>query len=68
MENKEVKKGRRVAKVIANSGYCSRREAEKLTEDGIVKVNGKVIDNPATLITDHSIKINDKLIYVIKAA
>ncbi|MFT4718729.1 MAG: 23S rRNA pseudouridine2605 synthase [Rickettsiales bacterium] len=62
MENKEVKKGRRVAKVIANSGYCSRREAEKLIEDGIVKVNGKVIDNPATLITDHSIKINDKLI------
>ncbi len=55
-------KGQRVAKVIARSGYCSRREAEELIADGCVKVNGEVIDNPATLITDHSIKINNKLL------
>jgi 23S rRNA pseudouridine2605 synthase len=61
VEEKE-NKGQRVAKVIANSGYCSRREAERLIADGIVKVNGKIIDNPAILITDQSIKINDKLI------
>ena len=61
VEEKE-NKGQRIAKIIANSGYCSRREAERLIADGIVKVNGKIIDNPAILITDQSIKINDKLI------
>ena len=52
----------RVAKVIADSGHCSRREAERLILEGSVQVNGKLIDSPATLITDHSIKINGKLI------
>lgn len=55
-------KGTRIAKIIANSGYCSRREAEKLIAAGEVKVNGKVIDSPATLITDQSIKIHNKLL------
>ena len=44
------------------SDNCSRREAERLIEDGVVKVNGKIIDSPAILITDQSIKIYDKLI------
>lgn len=61
-ENFPEEKGQRVAKVIARSGYCSRREAEELIADGLVKVNGKTIDTPATLITDHAIKINNKLI------
>ena len=30
----------RLQKVIANSGYCSRRKAEELIEKGKVKVNG----------------------------
>ncbi len=60
-KNNEVK-GERIAKVIARSGYCSRREAEKLIADGSVKVNGVVIDSPALNITDQSIKINDKLL------
>ncbi|WP_091657825.1 pseudouridine synthase [Alteribacillus iranensis] len=33
----------RVQKVIANAGVTSRRKAEKLIEEGRVKVNGKVI-------------------------
>lgn len=55
-------KGIRIAKVIAASGHCSRREAEALIVEGRVKVNGVTIDSPATFITDHSIKIDDKLI------
>ncbi|GHU28196.1 pseudouridine synthase [Bacilli bacterium] len=55
-------RGERVAKVIANSGYCSRREAEKLIAEGLVKVNGVVIETPATIITDQSIKIKNKLL------
>jgi 23S rRNA pseudouridine2605 synthase len=64
---KEIK-GERIAKVIARSGICSRREAEQLIAEGRVKVNGVVIDTPATLITDHSIKIDDKLINEKKPA
>ncbi len=33
----------RVQKIIANAGYCSRRKAEQLIEQGKVAVNGKVI-------------------------
>ena len=33
----------RVQKLLSNYGYCSRRKAEKLIEDGRVKVNGKTI-------------------------
>jgi 23S rRNA pseudouridine2605 synthase len=39
--------GERVAKVIARSGLCSRREAEALIEDRRVSVNGAVIDSAA---------------------
>lgn len=55
-------KPQRIAKYIAHSGHCSRRDAEQLIFEGRVKVNGQVVTNPATLITDHSIKIDDKLI------
>lgn len=33
----------RLNKYIANSGICSRREADKLIEQGLVEVNGKVV-------------------------
>ena len=33
----------RLQKVIANSGYCSRRKAEKLISAGKVRVNGMVV-------------------------
>jgi 23S rRNA pseudouridine2605 synthase len=32
----------RIQKIIANSGYCSRRKAEELIEQGKVKLNGKL--------------------------
>ncbi|MBD3313685.1 pseudouridine synthase [Candidatus Woesearchaeota archaeon] len=33
----------RVQKLLSNYGYCSRRKAEKLIEEGRVKVNGETI-------------------------
>lgn len=60
--NSELEKGIRVAKLIAQAGHCSRREAEELIAEGRVKVNGVTITSPATFITDHSVKIDDKLI------
>lgn len=33
----------RIQKVIANSGYCSRRKAEELIKQGLVSINGEVL-------------------------
>ncbi len=52
----------RIAKIIAQSGKCSRREAEALILEGRVQVNGVVISSPATFISDESIKVDGKLI------
>lgn len=38
----------RLQKIIANSGYCSRRKAEELIEQGKVTVNGKIITDLGT--------------------
>lgn len=43
--------GERIAKVIARAGLCSRRDAERLIEDGRVRVNGKVLTSPAVNVT-----------------
>jgi 23S rRNA pseudouridine2605 synthase len=51
--------GERIAKVIAASGYCSRRDAEKLIEQGRVKIEGKVTHTPAIKVTDEIITIDD---------
>ena len=42
----------RVAKRIARSGYCSRRDAERLIASGRVAVDGKVLSSPAVTVTD----------------
>jgi 23S rRNA pseudouridine2605 synthase len=34
----------RLNKYIANAGICSRREADDLIKSGVIKVNGKVVD------------------------
>ena len=36
------KKGTRINKYLSEAGFCSRREADKLIEKGLVKINGKV--------------------------
>lgn len=53
----------RVQKIIANSGYCSRRRAEEYIERGKVRVNGKIIKlgDKADLSKD-KIYINETLI------
>ncbi len=42
-----AEKPERIAKVIARAGLCSRRDAEKLVEEGRVTVNGKVLKSAA---------------------
>lgn len=40
----------RINKFIAHAGLCSRREADKYIQDGLVKVNGKTITEMGTKV------------------
>jgi 23S rRNA pseudouridine2605 synthase len=44
--------GDRVAKLIARAGLCSRREAERLIEQGRVSVDGAALTTPAVTVDD----------------
>ena len=53
----------RIAKFIANAGFCSRREAEKLIEERIVKINNNLCLHPSeTVIDSDKITIGKKTI------
>jgi 23S rRNA pseudouridine2605 synthase len=55
--------GERIAKVIARAGVCSRRDAERLIEEGRVRLNGKVLASPAINVrVSDEIKIDGKLL------
>ena len=45
----------RLQKVIANYGYCSRREAEKLIETNHVTVNGEIVNQLGTKVSEKAI-------------
>ena len=46
----ELPRGERVAKWLARAGVASRRDAEKLVEEGVIRLNGAVVTHPATFI------------------
>lgn len=53
----------RIAKFIAASGLCSRRDAEKWIDEGRVEVDGKVLSSPALNISESNIiKVDGKII------
>ncbi|NQV60715.1 MAG: rRNA pseudouridine synthase [Alphaproteobacteria bacterium] len=56
-----TKAGERIAKRLARAGLCSRREAERWIIAGRVKVDGKVLDSPACVVTAKSkIEVDEK--------
>lgn len=42
--------GERIAKLLARAGVASRREVERMIDDGRVSIDGKVLETPATII------------------
>jgi pseudouridine synthase len=50
----------RLQKAIAESGYCSRRRAEELIQEGIVTVNDEVANIGQTVTDDDEILIDGK--------
>jgi len=53
----------RIAKYIANSGFCSRRKAEELIEKGEVTLNSEKISSPINFVSDSDeVHVSGKLI------
>ena len=68
MENQ----GKRLNKFIADSGYCSRREADRLIEEGRVKVDGrigvlgdKILPGMAVLVDDQALSGRGDKVYIL---
>ncbi len=62
----------RLQKIIANSGYCSRRKAEELIERGVVRLNGvvaklgeKAEDSDEIYVEENKIERTEKKYYYL---
>lgn len=53
---------KRLNKAISETGYCSRRGADKLIEEGKVKVNGKLPELGTKVTTNDVISVNGTII------
>jgi len=53
---------KRLNKFIGETGYCSRREADKLIEEGRVTINGAVPEMGTKVSPDDEVRIDGKLI------
>ena len=52
-----------LVKYIAHAGVCSRRDAAKLVKQGLVMLNGVVVQELNTLVHEHdSVKVNGKIV------
>lgn len=52
----------RINKYLSESGYCSRREADRLIEQNRVKINGEIAVIGAKVDSDDIISVDDKVI------
>ncbi len=50
MSEDTPERGERIAKFLAHAGVASRRDAEKLLAEGVVKLNNEVVSHPATFV------------------
>ena len=53
---------KRLNKAISETGYCSRREADKLIEQGLVTVNGEQVGLGVKVTAEDSISVSGKII------
>lgn len=52
----------RLNKFISDSGYCSRREADRYIESGVVRINGRVAEIGTKVVAGDEVKVNGNLI------
>nr|WP_300004469.1 pseudouridine synthase [Tissierella sp.] len=64
----------RLQKYMAKSGVASRRKSEKMIDDGIVKVNGKIVteqgldidpEKDMVMVDDKPIRLEENKVYII---
>jgi 23S rRNA pseudouridine2605 synthase len=56
-------RGDRIAKFLSRAGVASRRDAEKLLADGVVRLNGKAVTHPATFVSPGDIvQVNGRVV------
>ncbi|WMN10889.1 23S rRNA pseudouridine(2604) synthase RluF [Marivirga salinae] len=53
---------KRINKFLSEAGYCSRRNADKLIEEGAVTINGKVPEMGTKVGPDDEVRVKGKLI------
>lgn len=58
----EVAKQTRINKYLSEAGFCSRREADKLIEQGRVTLNGKVPEMGTKIVPGDEVRVDGKLI------
>jgi len=58
MENQGV----RINKFLSESGYCSRREADKLLEQGRITINGNLPELGTKVMPDDEVRVNGELV------
>ena len=54
--------GVRINKFLSEVGYCSRREADKLLEQGRITINGKLPELGTKVLPTDEVRVNGKLI------
>lgn len=52
----------RINKYLSETGFCSRREADKLIDEGRITVNGKVPEMGTKVTLDDEIRVDGKLV------
>ncbi|GBQ85247.1 pseudouridine synthase [Gluconobacter albidus] len=52
-------KGERIAKALARAGVASRRDIERMIEDGRIKLGGQIVTHPATFVQPGDIMLVD---------
>lgn len=54
--------GIRLNKFISDSGACSRREADRLIEEGLVRINGRIAEIGVRVVAGDSVSVRGKLL------
>lgn len=55
----DTQRGERIAKALARRGVASRRDAERMIDEGRISLNGHAVTHPATFVQEHDILIVD---------
>ncbi|MFY7838595.1 MAG: pseudouridine synthase [Novosphingobium sp.] len=67
-EDGSEREGDRIAKLLARAGIASRREVERMIEEGRVKIGDEVVTTPATLLKNlKGVSVDGKMVGPIAA-